>query len=179
MLNVTRILISFLGLVVCGCASDASYQMQQGGIESKELYRRASLSDYEVDGRLNDINRAKQMIQRENYHESYTRTALNETEQLFKLLPNPKISIYVYPHLSTRDNAPVPGYTTAVSLYRSDEYALSDEVLAQGDKDNSAEIRSERGGDGVDGDVPLSGANSMEVRLIKQMNRRSGRGGES
>lgn len=60
--------------------------------------------------------------------ETYTRTASNEIEQLFPRHPNPTIAVYVYPHLSTRHDAPVPGYTTAIELYEADQYALPGEL---------------------------------------------------
>lgn len=124
-------LTSVLLVSLLGCASNVSQEMRQGGIESKHLYREA-FKTTDRHARDLDIRRAKHMIVRTVALEPYTRHSMNETEQLFKLLPNPKVIIYVYPHLSTRDNAPIPGYTTAVSLYKSDEYALPTELLAQG-----------------------------------------------
>lgn len=64
-----------------------------------------------------------------NYHlENYTSIAAQEIEQLFPMLPNPQIVVYVYPHMATSTRAPVPGYTTAISLYERDEYALPNEM---------------------------------------------------
>ena len=48
---------------------------------------------------------------------SWTRGAENEIEQLFPELPNPRLVMYVFPHL-TDEGAPVPGYATAFYLYR-------------------------------------------------------------
>lgn len=83
---------------------------------------------------LDDALRGR-LVQSENLnqrlyprYESYTRSSLNEINQLFPKHRNPQITIYVHPHLTTQDNAPVPGYTTAFNLYRSDEYALPSEV---------------------------------------------------
>lgn len=45
----------------------------------------------------------------------YTRQADNEIQQLFPVIDNPTVHIYVYPHL--RGELPVPGYTTAIPLY--------------------------------------------------------------
>ena len=53
---------------------------------------------------------------------TYTRTANNELEVLFPLLPNPKIVLYVFPHIA--EGVPVPGYATSFSLYEKDHYAL-------------------------------------------------------
>ena len=53
---------------------------------------------------------------------AYTRTAANELEILFPLLPNPKIVLFVFPHIA--EGVPVPGYATSFSLYEKDHYAL-------------------------------------------------------
>lgn len=168
-------LISIIAFALSGCASDVSREMRVGGIESKELYRNAahgnaSKGNREAFARTHDIRRVKHMIGSRDGHEPYTRNAMNETEQLFKLLPNPKITIYVYPHLSTSDNAPIPGYTTAVSLYRADEYALPTELVAQG-----------RDSEPVETSEPVPAPRRMsveqialEVDLLKQMNRQAG-----
>lgn len=48
----------------------------------------------------------------------------------FRRLPNPTIQMYVYPHLTGRDEAsksPVPAYRTSLPLYQSEHYAASGE----------------------------------------------------
>ena len=60
--------------------------------------------------------------------DNYTAIAAQEIEQLFPMLPNPQIVVYIYPHMATSTRAPVPGYTTAISLYERDEYALPNEM---------------------------------------------------
>lgn len=54
---------------------------------------------------------------------SYTRTAKTEIYNLFPRLPNPDLVLYVYPHLSGSEQAPVPGYSTVFPLYRTVQYA--------------------------------------------------------
>lgn len=63
-------------------------------------------------------------------HDTYTRNAENEIKSLFPRLPNPDINIYMYPHLSTRNRVPVPGYTTVIPLYERVQYALPGEAQA-------------------------------------------------
>lgn len=58
----------------------------------------------------------------------YTRHAGNEVEQLFPLLPNPQIVIYVPPHFTTKGR-PIPGYTTVTRMYDRDEYAMPGEWI--------------------------------------------------
>jgi conjugative transfer region lipoprotein (TIGR03751 family) len=59
--------------------------------------------------------------------ESYTRTAANEIEALFIRLPNPDLIMYVFPHLATDDDVPVPGYSTVFPMYERVIYALPGE----------------------------------------------------
>jgi len=56
----------------------------------------------------------------------FTQQASNEIEQVFVLLPNPQMVLFVYPHLSI-EGAPVPGYTTAFPMYAIDQYAMPGE----------------------------------------------------
>ena len=115
--------------VLAGCASRNAEQMRHDGVESRVLYRQAQHRE-SVPTAL-DVRRVKHMMIRDVQYEPYTRTAMNELDVQFKRLPNPMITIYVYQHLATADNAPIPGYTTAISLYSRDQYALPNEVLAQ------------------------------------------------
>ena len=57
----------------------------------------------------------------------FTQQAANEIEQVFPLLPNPQMVMFVFPHLSA-EGAPVPGYTTAFPMYAVDHYAMPGEV---------------------------------------------------
>lgn len=59
----------------------------------------------------------------------YTRHAGNEVEQLFPLLPNPQIVIYIPPKINAKGR-PIPGYTTATRMYDRDEYAMPGEWIA-------------------------------------------------
>jgi len=61
----------------------------------------------------------------------YTRTADNEIQQIFPRLGNKTLIMYIFPHLSKGERHPVPGYSTAFTLYKQVEYALPGE-LAEG-----------------------------------------------
>lgn len=122
------LLISVLSTLVLGCASTKLQEKLQGdGPTSIELYRGTAelTTSKKTDAGL---DRVRSSVNEEIRYEDYTRDAGNEIEQLFPRLPNPRIVIYVFPHLSTSDNAPVPGYSTAVNLYEKDQYALPHEV---------------------------------------------------
>ena len=76
---------------------------------------------------------------------AYTRTVESEIELLFPELPNPRIVMYVFPHLTGADRLPVPGYSTAFSMYDRAEFALPGEVAPASysdapSRDDSAEI---------------------------------------
>ena len=58
----------------------------------------------------------------------YTREANNEINQQFPRLPNPELSLYVFPHFS-REGQPVPGYSSALLMYEKDEYAMPGELI--------------------------------------------------
>ena len=58
----------------------------------------------------------------------YTRDANNEINQQFPRLPNPELSLYVFPHFS-RKGHPIPGYGSAYWMYEKDEYALPGEIV--------------------------------------------------
>jgi len=58
----------------------------------------------------------------------YTRDANNEISQQFPRLPNPELSLYVFPHFS-RKGHPVPGYSSAFLMYEKDEYAMPGELV--------------------------------------------------
>jgi conjugative transfer region lipoprotein (TIGR03751 family) len=60
---------------------------------------------------------------------SYTRTVANEIHRQFHRLPNPDLTMYVFPHLAGADPVPVPGYSTVFPLYRRAPYALPGERL--------------------------------------------------
>ncbi|ECD9611734.1 TIGR03751 family conjugal transfer lipoprotein [Salmonella enterica subsp. salamae] len=59
--------------------------------------------------------------------QNYTRTAVNEIQAQFKRLPNPDMTMYIYPHLTEGEGVPVPGYTTVFPLHTQVQYALPGE----------------------------------------------------
>lgn len=56
---------------------------------------------------------------------------LDEFNQDFKEVLNPKILGYVYPHFNS-DNMPVLGSFTSFRLYKQNHYALMEEGVAEG-----------------------------------------------
>ena len=63
---------------------------------------------------------------------AWTRSATNELSALFPELRNPRIGLYVFPHLSAAGH-PVPGYLTVFYLYESGpNFALPGEAFREG-----------------------------------------------
>lgn len=60
---------------------------------------------------------------------TYTRTAQNEIYSQFKRLPNPDMVLYVFPHLTGTDPAPIPGYSTVFPFYQRVQYAMPGERI--------------------------------------------------
>lgn len=60
---------------------------------------------------------------------TYAQDVLQGLDNLFPILPNPTLIIYVHPHLAGTGLAPVPGYYTSFPLYKRTHYALPGEML--------------------------------------------------
>jgi len=125
-------LLAVLGL--WGCAgTDKKHVLPEDGPSMLEIY------DQHFDGMQGagvTGARAKlgQPVQGRTIHAGsldlagYTRTAQTEIDKLFPELPNPTLVMYVYPHLTEGEHAPVPGYSTAFRMYEGTEYALPGEA---------------------------------------------------
>ena len=72
-----------------------------------------------------NTNNATHQLQRNlDNNSAFTRSAENETKNLFPRLPNPDLVMYVFPHLTdTAEPVPVPGYTTVFPFYARVQYA--------------------------------------------------------
>jgi conjugative transfer region lipoprotein (TIGR03751 family) len=46
----------------------------------------------------------------------------------FHKLPNPELTMYVFPHFAAADQVPIPGYPTKFSAYEHDHYVLQNEI---------------------------------------------------
>ena len=59
------------------------------------------------------------------------RAAADQLNQRFARLANPTLILYVFPHLGANNQYPIPGYSTAFSLYEQVYYALPGETVRQ------------------------------------------------
>lgn len=120
--------------LVSACGTPPHKRLNQGTGPTMEQILQGQ-TDHTEDRDLMDGMMREHLLASENAaqrlfprYENYTREALTEINQLFPRHRNPTIAVYVHPHLSTRQNAPVPGYTTAITLFKSNEYALPAEL---------------------------------------------------
>ena len=141
----TVILIS---LLLSGCATGSKDSiLPQEGPSMKHVYeghfngdRVGQYKDRSAESRVSTSSgtskKSSQFINHRHDHETdlsaYTRTAHNEIQQIFPRLRNKTLVMYIFPHLSKGERHPVPGYSTAFTLYKQVEYALPGE-LTEGD----------------------------------------------
>lgn len=133
MLLLPIILISSAQLT--GCISAGKNALPRGGnMTMAEIFKhKTGLSTGESrrstrDQSVKEIRKQLSNNKRENYV-NYTRNSTNEIKKLFKRLPNPVISTYIYPHQVNDENdlLAIPGYTTAFFLYRKNHFAMPSE----------------------------------------------------
>nr|BFE89560.1 hypothetical protein GCM10020185_00960 [Pseudomonas brassicacearum subsp. brassicacearum] len=102
-------------MVLTGCSTDKETLLPHGEQTMLDIWNGAGSQ-----GTQQQLLDARQQLRRPlaqadfsvALQEPYTRTAANEIRNLFPRLPNPDLVLYVYPHLSGTEQAPVPGYST-------------------------------------------------------------------
>lgn len=119
-------LTSLLLALLTACSTDKEALLPHGDQTMKDIWNHAgSVGSQQqlLDARSALRRPLQDSIVRFNDQASYSRTAQTEIHNLFPRLPNPDLVLYVYPHLSGSEQAPVPGYSTVFSLYRTVQYA--------------------------------------------------------
>lgn len=122
--------ISVFCWVLAGCSTDKETLLPHGEQTMLDIWNGAGSQ-----GTQQQLLDARQQLRRPltqtdfsaSLQEPYTRTASNEIHSLFPRLPNPDLVLYVYPHLSGAEQAPVPGYSTVFPFYQRVQYALPGE----------------------------------------------------
>jgi len=122
----TRATALLLASLLSACATTKDDVLPQGGPTMKQIYERHMDQMGQAASGAAGRPSIRRPSPRKKYLAGFTRAAADEIEQLFPLLPNPQIVLYVFPHLS-REGAPVPGYATAFPLYKVDQYAMPGE----------------------------------------------------
>lgn len=95
------------------------------------------------------------------------RYAKTKTRALFRRLPNPDLVLYVFPHVSGKEQTPVPGYTTLFPMYTEIHYAMPGEVPVNTPIKQSANGQRVRIKTGIrNGQNP---AGKKEINVIKAL----------
>ena len=117
------VMIGCLSGLMLGCSTKEKVFKKEDTKTMKQIYKEKFSEKKAVDKQRRDIraqtSTANQM--------DYTRTASSELTTLFPEIPNPKLSMYVYPHI-TPSNLPVPGYSTTFFMFKERYFALPGEL---------------------------------------------------
>lgn len=125
--KISLLIASFLATLmsISGCTTCAN-AVPNDEPTMAEIYEQAMQASHG-----STLEKARQQVKSQVNYVVKSSEKLNHTPEistLFPTLPNPQLVLYVYPHLSQPDEAPVPGYTTVFSLYERTYYALEGEV---------------------------------------------------
>ena len=139
-------LVLTAAMVLSGCATSQedllpTHGTTMAGIWQNTTTGRASpASDGDSDDdHTTNLQRARSALRRPlgaqkltAERSAYTRTATNEIHSQFSRLPNPDLTLYIFPHLSggSSEQVPVPGYTTIFPLYDRPHYGQPGERTA-------------------------------------------------
>jgi conjugative transfer region lipoprotein (TIGR03751 family) len=130
------LLINVMVLLSACAVSNKESILPQNGPSMKQVYDRhfsgqrlgGENSPETETGVVSPLVQARPLGNRATDLKGYSREAYNETQLIFKRLPNPDLVMYVFPHLSGTEGNPIPGYSTAFPLYDTVHYALPGEL---------------------------------------------------
>lgn len=105
-----------------GCASQDTKLIPSSGENILQIYKDHMASTEDQPKMFRQLRNDRRDLM------GYTRTAANETSLEFPLLPNPELSVYIFPHMS-RKGHPIPGYSTTFMMYKKDEFAMPGELI--------------------------------------------------
>lgn len=126
-----KVLYLALAALISGCAQSAEDVIPQDGPTMVDLYNnhlRGPTAAEKVGDALDEARHEASSDSAGGQVGSYTRTAANEIENLFPTLENPNLVMYVFPHLTSGERLPVPGYSTSFPLFDRTEFALPGET---------------------------------------------------
>ena len=125
-----RASISAAWLLLAGCAGTKESLLPQNGPTMLEIYQQhfERMETATAKGAARARLPLRPLAPEEGDLAGYTRMADTEAQSLFPRLPNPTLVMYVFPHLSTEEGHPVPGYATSFPMYERPQYALPGEA---------------------------------------------------
>lgn len=104
-------LVTSINLI--GCSSMSGNVVPQNGITMEQAYDNMELNKDEI--------KLKPPTSLQN-------SPISAQHNSFQKLQNPELKMYVYPHLASNAEVPIPGYFTVFSAYTRDYYALPYEI---------------------------------------------------
>ncbi len=131
-------------LLLSGCVSPGKNTVEHGDMTMAQIYNQQTGSgDSDASQEVSGIS--------DNHFEQYAvqgtdksiplsteagdtsnaaSVASDNINDQFKLIPNPNITVYIFPHLSqyAGTSVPIPGYNTHFFLYETNHYAMPGEV---------------------------------------------------
>lgn len=137
-----RVIILAIALSISGCTADTEDIIPQDGPTMSDTYNRALQSTGQgKETSLDHVRAAAAGQARVDDVQGYTRTAENEIDNLFPTLQNPDLVMFVFPHLTSGERLPVPGYATSFPLFERTEFALPGEAAAPPKEEKKPKIR--------------------------------------
>jgi conjugative transfer region lipoprotein (TIGR03751 family) len=125
----TLALACVLGGLMTGCTTTASAMFPTDkGHTMMDVWNAEAGSDRKLLDARSELRRP--LSSTSDIESAYTQTEDNAITSRFKRLPNPDLSMYIFPHLAGTDQVPVPGYTTIFPFYTRVEYAMPGERVA-------------------------------------------------
>lgn len=131
-----KVWISALGAIAAlsGCATSQQELLPtRPGVSMSAIWHQATGGAGAPAGGITRLQQARSALRRplpgaadlRTVRAAYTRTAANEIYSQFPRLPNPDLTLYIFPHLSggSGEQVPIPGYTTVFPLYTRAHYA--------------------------------------------------------
>lgn len=131
-IKISSLLVSLTSmLTLSGCTTPGKNILPHGDMTMLQIYRAqtgSSIESSDIDE--NRISNTKNQSVAEPLNDQYSDIAEDQINSEFKLLPNPNIAVYVFPHMSHYNgtNVPIPGYTTTFFLYEKNHYAMPGEA---------------------------------------------------
>ena len=132
--------LALTAVALSGCATSQKDMLPTNGTTMAEIWQGATTGAGAPDNgsessssksHTTNLQRARSALRRPlasgdptAERAAYTRTAANEIHSQFSRLPNPDLTMYIFPHLSggSGEQVPVPGYTTVFPLYDRPHY---------------------------------------------------------
>lgn len=125
-MKIMIIIVTFI--LLTGCSTSKEEMFPHSGETVMDVWSKSTGAS---NGQLNDgrleLRRSIDDGEMINQYAAHTRNAKNEIDSQFQRLANPDLVMYIFPHLTNNDEAPIPGYSTIFSFFYKVKYAMPGE----------------------------------------------------